>query len=87
MGERGGRYAIRGCFLDKGKEAFDRKPNHTTLLQNDFFTKALINHQAVWWCVILRVIQLRFGDTGVQHRAARLPTCIGPRGSRVASGV
>ncbi|MGE5617799.1 MAG: decarboxylating NADP(+)-dependent phosphogluconate dehydrogenase [Sphingomonadaceae bacterium] len=48
---------IRSRFLGKIKEAFDKKPDLTNLLLDDFFSKVLIEYQPSWRRAIIQAIQ------------------------------
>jgi 6-phosphogluconate dehydrogenase len=48
---------IRSRFLGKIKEAYDKNPQLTNLLLDDFFTKVLIDDQAGWRQAIMQAIQ------------------------------
>ncbi|HWB96970.1 MAG TPA: decarboxylating NADP(+)-dependent phosphogluconate dehydrogenase [Bryobacteraceae bacterium] len=72
---------IRSRFLGKIKEAFDKNPQLTNLLLDDFFSKVLIDYQDSWRRAIVHAIQygvptpafstaLAFYDG---YRTARLP--------------
>ncbi len=72
---------IRSRFLGKIKEAYDKNPELTNLLLDDFFSKLLIEYQASWRRAIIQAIQhgvptpafstaLSFYDG---YRTARLP--------------
>jgi 6-phosphogluconate dehydrogenase len=72
---------IRSRFLGKIKEAFDKNPQLSNLLMDDFFSKTLINYQASWRRAIGKAIEygvptpafttaLAFYDG---YRTARLP--------------
>ena len=72
---------IRSAFLGKIKEAFDRKPKLKCLLLDDFFRKAIKEHQKAWRNVIAVAVKkgipvpafstaLAFYDS---YRATRLP--------------
>ena len=39
---------IRAAFLSRIKEAYDRNPNLTNLMLDEYFTKALLDSQANW---------------------------------------
>src|SRR5437764_5494898 len=72
---------IRSRFLGKIKEAYDKNPQLTNLLLDDFFSKTLIEYQASWRRGIIHAIEygvptpafstaLSFYDG---YRTARLP--------------
>jgi 6-phosphogluconate dehydrogenase len=72
---------IRSRFLGKIKEAFDKNPQLTNLLLDDFFSQTLNNYQAAWRRAIIKAIEtgaptpafstaLAFYDG---YRTARLP--------------
>jgi 6-phosphogluconate dehydrogenase len=72
---------IRSRFLGKIKEAYDKNPQLTNLLQDDFFSRTLIDYQASWRRGIVHAIEfgvptpafstaLSFYDG---YRTARLP--------------
>ena len=72
---------IRSAFLGKIKEAFDLKPKLKSLLLNDFFRKAIKEHQKAWRNVIAVAVKkgipvpafstaLAFYDS---YRAKQLP--------------
>jgi 6-phosphogluconate dehydrogenase len=72
---------IRSRFLGKIKEAYDKDPNLTNLLLNDFFSGVLNNYQGLWRQAVVQAIQygvptpafstaLAFFDG---YRSARLP--------------
>ena len=72
---------IRSRFLGKIKEAFDKNPQLTNLLLDDFFSRTLIGYQASWRRALMRAIEygvptpafstaLSFYDG---YRTARLP--------------
>jgi 6-phosphogluconate dehydrogenase len=72
---------IRSRFLGKIKEAYDKKPQLTNLLLDDFFSKTLNDYQASWRRAIVKAIEygvptpafstaLSFYDA---YRTARLP--------------
>jgi 6-phosphogluconate dehydrogenase len=72
---------IRSRFLGKIKEAYDKNPQLTNLLLDDFFSKLLNDYQASWRRAIIQAIQygvptpafstaLSFYDG---YRTARLP--------------
>jgi 6-phosphogluconate dehydrogenase len=72
---------IRSRFLGKIKEAFDKNPQLTNLLLDDFFSRLLNEYQASWRRGVIRAIEygvptpafstaLSFFDG---YRAARLP--------------
>jgi 6-phosphogluconate dehydrogenase len=72
---------IRSAFLGKIKEAFDQKPKLKCLLLDDFFRKAIKEHQKAWRNVIAMAVKkgipvpafstaLAFYDS---YRATRLP--------------
>jgi 6-phosphogluconate dehydrogenase len=72
---------IRSRFLGKIKEAYDKNPQLTNLLLDDFFSKTLVDYQTSWRRGIVRAIEygvptpafstaLAFYDG---YRAARLP--------------
>lgn len=48
---------IRSRFLSKIKEAFDKNPQLTNLLLDDFFRQTLINYQASWRRVVQRAAE------------------------------
>ncbi len=48
---------IRSRFLGKIKEAFDRNPELTNLLLDDFFTRVLVDYQDSWRRAIIQAIQ------------------------------
>jgi 6-phosphogluconate dehydrogenase len=48
---------IRSRFLGKIKEAFDKNPNLTNLLMDDFFSAVLINYQDSWRKALVQSIQ------------------------------
>ena len=48
---------IRSRFLGKIKEAFDKNPNLTNLLLDDFFSGVLINYQESWRNAVIAAIQ------------------------------
>uniref|UniRef100_A0AC35TUY8 6-phosphogluconate dehydrogenase, decarboxylating n=1 Tax=Rhabditophanes sp. KR3021 TaxID=114890 RepID=A0AC35TUY8_9BILA len=49
---------IRSAFLGKIKHAFEKNPELTNLLIDDFFQKAIANNQASWRTVISTAVQL-----------------------------
>jgi 6-phosphogluconate dehydrogenase len=72
---------IRSRFLGKIKEAFDKNPQLTNLLLDDFFSQTLNNYHASWRRALIRAIEqgvptpafstaLSFYDA---YRTARLP--------------
>ncbi len=72
---------IRSRFLGKIKEAFDKNPQLSNLLLDDFFRKVLVDYQPAWRRAIVQAIQcgvptpafstaLAFYDG---YRTARLP--------------
>jgi len=72
---------IRSRFLGKIKEAYDKNPQLTNLLQDDFFSKTLVGYQDSWRRALIQAIQfgvptpafstaLSFYDG---YRTARLP--------------
>ena len=72
---------IRSRFLGKIKEAFDKNPQLTNLLLDDFFSRTLNEYQASWRRAVIRAIEhgvptpafstaLAFFDG---YRAERLP--------------
>jgi len=72
---------IRSRFLGKIKEAYDKNPQLTNLLQDDFFSKTLVGYQDSWRRALIHAIQfgvptpafstaLSFYDG---YRTARLP--------------
>jgi 6-phosphogluconate dehydrogenase len=72
---------IRSRFLGKIKEAFDKNPQLTNLLLDDFFSRTLNEYQASWRRAVIRAIEygvptpafstaLSFFDG---YRAERLP--------------
>jgi len=72
---------IRSRFLGKIKEAYDKNPNLTNLLLDDFFSGVLNNYQGLWRQAVVQAIQygvptpafstaLAFFDG---YRTARLP--------------
>jgi 6-phosphogluconate dehydrogenase len=72
---------IRSRFLGKIKAAFDKNPQLSNLLLDDFFSKLLINYQASWRSAVVQAVQfgvptpafstaLAFYDG---YRTARLP--------------
>jgi len=72
---------IRSRFLGKIKAAFDKNPQLSNLLLDDFFSKLLIDYQASWRRAIVQAVQfgvptpafstaLAFYDG---YRTARLP--------------
>ena len=72
---------IRSRFLGKIKEAYDKNPQLTNLLQDDFFSKTLNEYQGSWRRAIIQAIEygvptpafstaLSFYDG---YRTARLP--------------
>ena len=72
---------IRSRFLGKIKEAYDKNPQLTNLLQDDFFSKTLVGYQDSWRRALVSAIQfgvptpafstaLSFYDG---YRTARLP--------------
>ena len=48
---------IRSRFLGKIKEAFDKNPQLTNLLLDDFFTKVLIDDQAAWRRAVTQAVK------------------------------
>ena len=48
---------IRSRFLGKIKEAFDKNPNLTNLLLDDFFTETINKYQAGWRSGVIRAIE------------------------------
>ena len=75
---------IRSRFLAKIKEAFDKNPELTNLLLDDFFSGVLIDYQAAWRRAAVQAIQhgvpapafgaaLAFYDG---YRTARLPASL-----------
>jgi len=48
---------IRSRFLGKIKEAFDKNPNLTNLLLDDFFSQTLINYQESWRRAVIKAIE------------------------------
>jgi 6-phosphogluconate dehydrogenase len=48
---------IRSRFLGKIKEAFDKNPQLTNLLLDDFFSQTLNNYQAAWRRAIIKAIE------------------------------
>jgi 6-phosphogluconate dehydrogenase len=48
---------IRSRFLGKIKDAFDKNPDLTNLLLDDFFTKLVVSYQASWRRAIIQAIE------------------------------
>ena len=48
---------IRSRFLGKIKEAFDKNPNLTNLLLDDFFSQTLIKYQESWRRAVIKAIE------------------------------
>src|SRR6202022_3114785 len=72
---------IRSRFLGKIKEAYDKNPQLTNLLLDDFFSKTLNDYQTSWRRAIVQAIQLGAPTPAFStalsfydgYRTARLP--------------
>ena len=72
---------IRSRFLGKIKAAFDKNPQLSNLLLDDFFSKLLIDYQASWRRAVVQAIQFGVPTPAIStalafydgYRTARLP--------------
>jgi 6-phosphogluconate dehydrogenase len=72
---------IRSRFLGKIKDAYDKNPNLTNLLLDEFFSSTLINYQESWRRAVIAGIQLGVPTPAFStalafydgYRSARLP--------------
>jgi 6-phosphogluconate dehydrogenase len=72
---------IRSRFLGKIKAAFDKNPQLSNLLLDDFFSKLLIDYQASWRRAVVQAIQSGVPTPAIStalafydgYRTARLP--------------
>ena len=72
---------IRSRFLGKIKAAFDKNPNLSNLLLDDFFSKLLIDYQPAWRRAVVQAIQSGVPTPAIStalafydgYRTARLP--------------
>ena len=70
---------IRSRFLGKIKEAYDKNPQLTNLLLDDFFSQTLIGYQDSWRRAIVQRDRERRAHAGVFHGAVVLTMDIAPR--------